>query len=107
MDKIMKTTNLEVENVAKNISNCMYNDNLLATKELMELFNNITIIKRPLNTWKDYVDVYDDCFYTYRTFEDLIESEKYQNDGLTEEECKAELNKSIWQLPCGWYIQYV
>lgn len=101
----MKYTELEVENISKNISNVKYNNNLTATKELMNLFDKIS--KTPLNAWKDYVKMYDDCFYTYETFEDLVESEKDQSDGLTEEECKEEINQSIWQLPCGWYVQYV
>lgn len=55
--------------------------------------------------------MYDDCFYTYQTWEELVESENDQSDGLSEEELKKELeddeHDSVWQLPCGWYVQYV
>lgn len=33
--------NNEIKKVSEQISNCMYNGNLQATKELMELFDNI------------------------------------------------------------------
>ena len=51
--------------------------------------------------------MYDDNFYTYPTWKELLDSEKDSTDGLTEEECKEQLNETIWQLPCGWYVQYV
>ncbi len=94
-----------IELVAKNLSNFTYEDNLQATKELIELFNSIS--KRELKDYQDYVKMYDDHFYTYQTWEDLIKSELECADGLTEEECKEEINISIWKLPCGWYVQYV
>ena len=96
---------IDIKNVAWNISNYLYEDNLEATRQLMELFDKIT--RKPLSTWKDYVRMYDDSFYTYRTWEELVRSEAEQNDGLTEEECKEQLGETIWQLPCGWYVQYV
>lgn len=104
----------KIKNVADNISNYMYADNLEATSQLMELFDSIT--KNPLSTWRDYVRMYDDNFYTYSTWEELVASETVwkeivsgteQSDGLTEEECKEQLNKTIWKLPCGWYVQRV
>lgn len=99
----------QLKKVAEGISNCVYWNNLQAVKELMELFNKIS--QRELHTADDYIDMYDDCFYTYQTWEELVESEKDQNDGLTEEELKKELEDdehgSVWQLPCGWYVQYV
>lgn len=107
--------NIDVKDVAYNLSNFFYEDNLQATKELMELFDYIKKEKllgeyearKPLETAEDYVRMYDASFYTYLTWDDLVESEEEQTDGLTEEECKELLNKVIWQLPCGWYVQYV
>lgn len=95
----------EIENIQCNISNYLYKDNFEATKQLVALFDRIA--KRRLCTWKDYVNMYDDNFYTYCTWEELVRSEVEQNYGLTEEECKNELDKTIWRLPCGWYVQYV
>lgn len=104
--------------VAENLSNDMYKDNLQATKELIELFYTIQHLPHikfnskyyPLNSPDDYVYLYDSSFYTYKNWSDLVESEKEQSEGLTEEECKELLNgeyKEIWKLPCGWYVQHV
>lgn len=101
----MKITDIEIKNVAEKLSNYIYSMNFQATRELMRLFDAIS--KIPLNTVEEYVKMYDDNFYTYKTWEELIKSEEEQPDGLTEEECKEQLGKSIWQLPCGWYVQYV
>lgn len=110
----MRYTEEMIKKVANNISNFMYKDNLQATKELMELFDylkesrpNDYITRKSLEDWKDYVRNYDDNFYTYKTFDELVESEEDQTDGLTEIECRAEINNTIWKLPCGWYVQYV
>lgn len=98
----------EVEIVSWNLSNWTYHGNIEATEQLMELFDTINVPKRyRLNTPEDYILMYDDNFYTYHTWEALVKSEEDQTDGLTEEECKEELNHTIWQLPCGWYVQYV
>lgn len=99
--------NNEIKKVSENISNCMYDGNLQATKELMELFDSIS--KKQLHTVDDYIQMYDNNFYTYSTWAELVASEQEQSDGLTEEELKSEFENhtSIWQLPCGWYVQYV
>lgn len=104
----MSKTEIEIREVSNNISNFMYSGNLQATKELMELLDKIS--QKELKNPADYVRMYDNNFYTYQTWNDLVESEKDQNDGLTEEELQREFQNecgSIWQLPCGWYIQYV
>lgn len=96
---------LNIKKISNGISNYTYHNNLVATEELIELFN--TISKYPLNTEEDYIKMYDDNFYTYQTWEQLVKSELEQSDGLTEDECKEEINHSIWRLPCRWYVQYV
>lgn len=101
----MKHTEEMVKKVAENISNFIYKENLQATKELMELFDYIT--RKPLETSEDYVRMYDENFYTYENFDKLVKSEEEQTDGLTEIECRMEINHTIWKLPCGWYVQYV
>lgn len=98
-------TKKEIEIISYGISNSSYNGNIEATEQLISLFDRIT--KRPLKTLEDYINMYDWNFYTYWTWDALVESEADQNEGMTEEECKEELNKTIWQLPCGWYVQYV
>lgn len=91
--------------IANHISNTVYRDNISAAKELVNLFNNILRVKP--DSWESVVKVYDDTFYTYQTWAELILSENEQSDGLSEEQCKSELGSSIWQLPCGWYVQAV
>lgn len=50
-----------VKEVAIDLSNYYYMDNLQATKELMELFDTISLY--PLYSAKDYVRMYDDSFF--------------------------------------------
>lgn len=94
-----------VKQVMSGLSNFLYWDNEDATQQLMELFDKISRVE--LTTAADYIKMYDENFYTYATWDELVNSEKDNTDGLTEEECKEQLNETIWQLPCGWYIQYV
>ena len=102
----MTIEDVYIKNVSRNVSNFLYEDNYEATKQLMELFDRIA--KKPINRWEEYVDMYDDNIYTYLTWEELVKSEVEQGlYGMTEEECKEQLDKTIWQLPCGWYVQRV
>lgn len=94
-----------VKQVMSGLSNFLYWDNEDATQQLMELFDKISRVE--LTTAADYIKMYDENFYTYATWDALVCSEKDNTDGLTEEECKEQLNTTIWQLPCGWYVQYV
>ena len=110
----MKIKNMDIVDFAFGISNFMYKDNLEAAKQLMELFNDIAskpwlnIIKKPLNVVEDYIDIYDDNFYTYKSWQELVESQEEQGVyGYTEEQLERLLNRAIWQLPCGWYVQYI
>lgn len=109
-----KMTENDILEISRNISNTSYKDNLQAVVELVEQFDVIYAIgeygflhEKPLDTWEDYVRMYDDNFYTYQTWQELVDSEKDQNDGLTEDELITEMGSTVWQLPCGWYVQYV
>lgn len=109
----MKLSSENVKYVAERLSNFTYRENYQATKELIELFERIhpKLYNRSLQSLDDVIRLYDSNFYTYKTWKELVDSEKEQSDGLTEEELKRELedNKhgSVWKLPCGWYVQYV
>lgn len=102
----MGLTYEDVVMVSEKIPNLLYRKNIQATEELIDLFDAIS--GGSLRTSADYVRMYDDNFYTYQTWDELVESE---SDGLTEEELLRELEDgihgSIWMLPCGWYVQYV
>lgn len=86
------------------ISNINYHNNYEATIELIALLDSLS--KNKITTPEGYADMYDSNFYTYKSWEDLVDSEKYIY-GLNENKLHLEFNKSIWRLPCGWYIQYV
>lgn len=94
-----------ISEVSKGLSNYTYADNLQATKELMDLLDKES--RKPLSTADDYIKFYDDNFYTFQTWEELVEDEARQTEGLTERELKEQIGNSVWQLPCGWYVQYV
>lgn len=94
-----------VKEVSSGLSNFTYHGNFQATEELINLFDRI--LKHKPQTAAEYIKAYDDNFYTYHTWKELIDSEKEQSDGLTEDECRSEIGKTIWQLPCGWFVQYV
>lgn len=98
-------TKADIEFISYSLSNPLYHGNLTATEQLIFLFNRLS--KHPLKTHEDYINMYDDNFYTYRTWEELVKSEADQSNGFTKEECIEQLNKTIWKLPCGWYVQYV
>lgn len=98
-------TKTDIEIVSWNLSNFLYHGNIEATNQLINLFDKIA--KKPLKTPEDYINMYDWNFYTYWTWEELVKSEAEQINGMTEEECKEQLNKTIWKLPCGWCVQYV
>lgn len=107
----MKHKNILVKEVANRLSNPTYSNDLQATKELMELFDYINESKNlgvhKLENAEDYIKMYDDSFYTYQTWDELVQSEEEQTYGLTEIECRMEINNTIFRLPCGWYVQYV
>lgn len=106
-------TKADIEIVSWNLSNFTYHGNLEATEQLINLFDKIVdrfnnkVVHRTLNTPEDYINMYDDNFYTYHTWEELVKSEIEQSDGLVEEQCHAEFENTIFRLPCGWYVQYV
>jgi hypothetical protein len=103
----MKFTDEDIIQISKNLSNIIYENNVSATRELVGLINKLPHLIS-INEWSDVVEIYDNSFYTYTTWEDLVASEKEQGVyGLTEDELRNEMNKSIWQLPCGWYVQRV
>ena len=89
---------------SKLIPNINYRYNYEATVQLISLLDLLS--KNRITTPEEYADMYESHFYTYKTWEELVDSEKYIY-GLSENVLHSEFNKSIWKLPCGWYIQYV
>lgn len=100
-------TDNDIRYISSVVSNCLYRDNMQATRELVELLDNVCK-SCSLTIPDDYIKAYDDLCFTYKTFEELIESELEQGVyGFTYEECSSEIGKSIFQLPCGLWVQLV
>lgn len=99
-------TDEQVLNLSNKLSNTLYHNNVEATRQLIILFNKI-VRNTLLVTIDDYADVYDAEFFTFQTWDDLLKSETEMSDGWDGAECQAQMNTSIWMLPCGWYVQRV
>lgn len=97
---------MDIKQVSQNVPESVYGDNLQATRELMDLLDDIS--DKPMLTWEDYVSMYENSFFTYKTWDELVCSEEeMEGEGMTEEECRAAIGKTIWRLPCGWFVQKV
>lgn len=84
------------------------------TKEIAEIFyaekenGNCRLRCTELNTVRDYITEYENSWYRYPAWNQLLESEKDQGeDGLTPEQCENEKGISIFQLTSGMYVQTV
>lgn len=86
------------EEEAREIADIFYNE-----KEK----GNPRLLLAELNTLKDYIHEYECSWYRYSSWEELLESEEDQDNGLSEEECEKERNMSIFRLSSGKYIQTV
>jgi hypothetical protein len=95
----------EIKMVAAAIDNPRYEENLEATRQLMEVIEKCS--RHPITTWKEYADVYNWKCYTYPTWDELVKSEAEQSEPMSEDECRSELENTIFQLPCGWFVQFV
>lgn len=102
----MLSTN-DIAYISTKLPNAYYRNNVPATRQLVELLDK-KIRKSALRCPDDYVKVYEDTCFTYKTFDEFVESELEQGVyGFTKEECKDAINKSVFQLPCGWWVQFV
>ena len=105
-------TNNDLEMIAnefaKDIPWCQ--GNIEIAKQYIELFDKgITPECHSLNTSEDYINLYWDHFYSFETWEDLINSEMdifEEGYEFVSNLCSKEIGDSIWQLPCGIYVQY-
>jgi hypothetical protein len=94
-----------VKNVSMSISNSSYRGKIEETMQLMDAIEKYN--GRALTHWEQYVNIYDWSGFTFKTWEELLQSELEQSEPMSEEECLAELNHTIFKLPCGWYVQFV
>ena len=97
----------DIEYISNNLPMIYYHNNILATRELVDLLNK-HVKKDVLCCPADYIKAYEDICFTYKTFEEFVESELEQGVyGFTEKECKDAVNKIIFQLPCGLWVQFI
>lgn len=94
-----------LKDVSGGLSNHFFHNNMQATNDLMKLFDKI--FKKKLEKAEDYIKMYNESFYTFKTWDDLVKSELMQSDGLTEKELEEQIGNTVWRLGCGWYVQYV
>lgn len=104
-----KLNELEIKEMAKDLDMIVEQ-----AKETMETFynqklnNNFRLNHTELETVDDYVREYENNWYRYITFTELVESEKERGGyGLTEQECIDLQDEAIFKLDCGLYIQSV
>lgn len=84
------------------------------TKEIAEIFftekekGNVRLRCTELESAKDYIREYENNWYRYSTWNELLESESDMGtDGLTLIECEREKGISIFNLSSGMYVQTV
>lgn len=100
-------TSTDITFIAQHICCPYYKGDFEGTRAMVE---TISTLAKPgvLNTPADYVKFYDDNLFTFRSWAELVESEKEEGEfALTEEQLKAELGRMIFQLPNGWYLERV
>ena len=67
--------------VSQGVTNFLYRNNLQATEELMRLLDSLS--ECSLIKAEDYIKVYDDNFFTFVTWEELLKSEEECADMYT------------------------
>lgn len=62
-----------------------------------------------LKTAEDYLKEYENGgYYSYKDFDSLLQSEmELPSFDLSLEDIKNEIGKTIWCLPCGYYLQSI
>lgn len=84
------------------------------TREIADIFyrekhkDNYRLNSTSLDSVEDYIREYDNNWFRYSNWQQLIESEIEQgSDGLDEDECRKLIGEAIFQLSSGMYIQTV
>lgn len=93
-----------VKQVSELLPNKSYRGNLDATKQLMALLHEKS--ETPLSTADDYIRFYEDSCLTFTSWEELVESEKEETVGLSEEELLNLIGSIVYELPCGWFVWF-
>lgn len=100
-------TSTDIAFIAQHVYCPYYRGDFEATRAMAEVLSSKA---KPglLNTPADYVNLYDGCFFTFKSWAELVESEKEEGEfALTEEQLKEQIGRTIFQLPNGWYLERV
>lgn len=82
-------------------------------KEIADIFytqkesGNYRLDHTPLNSLEDYTREWEDCWFRYSSYEELVQSEEEQGEAykLTPEQLEEQEGNSIFQLSSGMWVQ--
>ena len=74
---------------------------------LEKLNGNYRLNYTKLDNFNDYIIEWENHWYRYNTWKELLQSEDEQADGLTASECEELQGSAIFRLTTGMYIQTV
>lgn len=89
----------------------LFRNNLIATDQLLSILDREAFIQKyehRLETAKDYNDAYL-CFncFTFENWDELLKSENEMNEfKLSEQQLKELIGSKIFQLDCGYWVQF-
>mgnify|MGYP004629265519 CR=1 FL=1 len=97
----------DIAYIAQSVCCPYYKEDFEATRAMAEA---IAAQAKPgvLSTPADYVKLYDDNFFTFKSWAELVASEKEEGElALTEDQLKQEVGRTIFQLDNGWFLERV
>ena len=100
-------TSTDIAYIAQGVCCPYYKEDFEATRAMTEA---IAAQAKPgvLSTPADYVKLYDDNFFTFKSWAELVASEKEEGElALTEDQLKQEVGRTIFQLDNGWFLERV
>lgn len=100
-------TSTDIAYIAQGVCCPYYKEDFEATRAMAEA---IAAQAKPgvLSTPADYVKLYDDNFFTFKSWAELVASEKEEGElALTEDQLKQEVGRTIFQLDNGWFLERV
>lgn len=100
-------TSTDIAYIAQGVCCPYYKEDFEATRAMAEA---IAAQAKPgvLSTPADYVKLYDDNFFTFKSWAELVASEKEEGElALTEDQLKQEVGRTIFQLDNGWSLERV
>lgn len=103
-----KLTNAEIKTMGE-----LLNFAEADAKEIADIFytqkesGNYRLDHTSLDTLEDYTREWENCWFRYPSYEELVQSEEEQGEAyrLTPEQLEEQKGKSIFQLSSGMWVQ--